>query len=240
MLVALGGSALGTLAFALAVIRPEPWWSPRYAIPLLGMLLGNSLSAVSLALDSLLKSLRGGLPLLAFGATRAEATQGAVAAALQTGTTSIVNTLNVVGLVTIPGMMTGQVLGGAAPPKAASYQVLILALILCTTFLAALGASLLATRAAFDGAHPDAGAARAERAGDADGADPTPLLFTRTRRRSSLVRQVAVRARTGGTLDVAVRAALPGRQIFAAFGADAGAPLCLRGPSGIGKSDLSF
>ena len=151
MLVALGGSALGTLAFALAVIRPEPWWSPRYAIPLLGMLLGNSLSAVSLALDSLLKSLRGGLPLLAFGATRAEATQGAVAAALQTGTTSIVNTLNVVGLVTIPGMMTGQVLGGAAPPKAASYQVLILVLILCTTFLAALGASLLATRAAFDG-----------------------------------------------------------------------------------------
>ena len=49
--------------------------------------------------------------------------KAAVAAALRTGTTSIVNTLNVVGLVTIPGMMTGQVLGGAAPTKAAAYQV---------------------------------------------------------------------------------------------------------------------
>lgn len=193
MLVALGASALTMLAYALVLIRPAPWWSPRYAIPLLGMLLGNSLSAVSLALDQLLRDLRAGGPvtLLAFGATRAEATREAVAAAVRTGTTSIVNTLNVVGLVTIPGMMTGQVLGGAAPSQAASYQVLILVLILCTTFLAALLASLLATRAVFDARdrflrqelretsrRRVAGLVSAlwSRPAPARGADPTPLL----------------------------------------------------------------
>jgi len=130
MAVAGGGTAV--LASGL-VIGVEPWWAPQYLVPLVGMLLGNALTGVSLGVDRALAVVdeqRGSVEaLLALGASRLEAARPVAAEALRAGMLPIVNTLSAVGLVTIPGMMTGQILGGTEPSLAARYQLLILFLI---------------------------------------------------------------------------------------------------------------
>jgi len=127
--MALGGG--GTAVFTtVVVLQLDPWWSPRYLVPLVGMVLGNALTGVSLGLDRVLADLeqRTGEveALLALGAGRWEATREVAADAVKTGMVPILNSMSAVGLVTIPGMMTGQILGGTEPLQAARYQLLIL------------------------------------------------------------------------------------------------------------------
>ena len=138
------------------IIGVEPWWEPRYLIPMLGMILGNGLTGISLGLETCLKQLdeeRGRIDaVLAFGATTWEAARPVVAESLRTGMIPILNSMSVVGLVTIPGMMTGQILAGTPPLQAAAYQMLILFLIAAATALGTLLSVLAAVRAVFDGA----------------------------------------------------------------------------------------
>ena len=93
-----------------------------------GMLLGNCINGVALSLDRALTSLTEQADevdlLLAFGATCGEATRHPVRDAVRVGAVPTMNSLSVIGIVSIPGMMTGQILGGAA-----SYQILIVYLI---------------------------------------------------------------------------------------------------------------
>ncbi len=130
MAIAGGGTAL--LATTL-VIRVEPWWTPRYLVPLVGMILGNALTGVSLGVDralAIVDEQRDAVEaLLALGASRLEAARPVAAEALRTGMIPILNAMSAVGLVTIPGMMTGQILGGTEPALAARYQLLILFLV---------------------------------------------------------------------------------------------------------------
>jgi len=134
---AIGSMAIsggGTALFAtLVVLDVETWWAPRYLVPLVGMILGNALSGVSLGLDQALSTLKQHRhtveALLALGATRREATRDIAREAIRTGMTPILNAMSAVGLVSIPGMMTGQILGGTEPMQAARYQLLILFLI---------------------------------------------------------------------------------------------------------------
>lgn len=147
-----------TALFGTAVvIRAQPWWTPQYLIPLTGMILGNILTGVSLGLDRCLEDFSGGKESvelwLARGASRWEAARPVVVRALRTGMLPILNTMSVVGLVTIPGMMTGQILGGTPPGMAARYQMLIMFLIAAATALGTLVSVLLSTRALFDGGH---------------------------------------------------------------------------------------
>ncbi|MBU0551321.1 ABC transporter permease, partial [Myxococcota bacterium] len=133
-LVALLLSGLLIAALGTGVlIGVEPFWAPRYFIPFLGMILGNSLNGVSLGLDralALLDEGRDAVELrLALGATRWEAARPVAVEAIRVGMIPIINTMSVVGLVSIPGMMTGQILGGTPPEEAARYQILILFLI---------------------------------------------------------------------------------------------------------------
>ncbi len=109
----MAGAGLVTVLALAAVIQPEPWHQPRYAIPLLGMILGNSMTGVSLAL----------------GADREVALRPAARHALRTGLMPIINAMSVAGLVALPGMMTGQILAGADPVEAVKYQILIMFLI---------------------------------------------------------------------------------------------------------------
>ncbi|MCB9795723.1 MAG: iron export ABC transporter permease subunit FetB [Alphaproteobacteria bacterium] len=157
-LMAMALAALTTTCVAtLAILQVEPWWTPRYFIPMLGMILGNSLTGVSLGVDHVLRRLDEGRleveALLAFGATRWEATRPLLADAVRTGMIPILNTLSVVGLVTIPGMMTGQILGGTEPGLAARYQLFILFLISAAVGLGTTAATLMAARRMFDDAH---------------------------------------------------------------------------------------
>lgn len=131
----------------LAIVRPETWYTPRYAIPLLGMILGNTLNGISLGLDRLCEELDGKRDrvetLLALGATRWEAAGEPIRQAVRTGMIPIINSMMVVGLVSLPGMMTGQLLAGAEPLQAVMYQIVIMFLIAAGTSLGAVSAVLL-------------------------------------------------------------------------------------------------
>lgn len=117
----------------LLVVRPKVWYDPHVLIPLLGMVLGNSLTAISLALDRYLEEMkrrRGEIEmLLTLGATRWECCRDTFASAARTAMVPILNTMSVTGLVSLPGMMTGQILGGAEPMEAVRYQIMIMFLI---------------------------------------------------------------------------------------------------------------
>jgi putative ABC transport system permease protein len=114
----------------LLIVRPQPWHSPHVVIPLLGMVLGNSLTGISLGLDrflSELRSRRGEVEtLLTLGATRWESCRDLFAGATRTAMIPILNTMAVAGIVSIPGMMTGQLLAGAPPIQAVQYQIMIM------------------------------------------------------------------------------------------------------------------
>jgi putative ABC transport system permease protein len=118
-----GGLALSFTVASLLVMRPAPWWNASTMIPVCGMLLGGCVNALSLGTDKFLTALveNGGQldALLHAGATAHEAALPGVRAALSTGLTPTLNQMNVIGLVSIPGMMTGQVLGGSPPLIAA-------------------------------------------------------------------------------------------------------------------------
>jgi putative ABC transport system permease protein len=155
-------------ALALAVIlRVRPWYTPQYAIPLLGMILGNTLNGVSLGLDRLGGELAGRRhqleALLALGATRWEAARPLVQQAVRTGLIPTINAMMVVGIVSLPGMMTGQILAGANPVEAVKYQIVIMFLIASATALGTVAAVLLSYRRLFNEHHQFLDALIAER-----------------------------------------------------------------------------
>jgi putative ABC transport system permease protein len=119
-----------TAVTILLIVRPQPWHSPPVVIPLLGMVLGNSLTGISLGLDRFLSELRtrrGEVEtLLTLGATRWESCREVFAGATRTAMIPVLNTMTVAGIVAIPGMMTGQLLAGAPPIQAVQYQVMIM------------------------------------------------------------------------------------------------------------------
>ena len=156
--IALASGSLCCATFgSYLVLGVEPFYTPRYFIPLVGMLLGNSLTALSLGFDSLLEGLdvrRDQVEYrLAAGATWWEAVHGELQQALRTAMVPIINAMSAVGLVTIPGMMTGQILGGTDPVLAARYQVVILFLIAGSVTLAATLGAWIVARGLFDVDH---------------------------------------------------------------------------------------
>lgn len=153
----MASSWLVTTVALTAIVRPEHWYQPQYAIPLLGMILGNTLNGISLGLDRLgaeLTEKRDQVELLlTLGATRWEAARDAVRQAVRTGMIPIVNSMMVVGLVSLPGMMTGQLLAGALPMGAVRYQIVIMFLIASGTALGTVGVVLLSYVRLFNANH---------------------------------------------------------------------------------------
>lgn len=136
------------------IIQVHPWFEPQYAIPILGMVLGNTLTGVSLTLDRLLSDVSARRAqiegLLALGASRWEAAQDVVATAVRTGMVPLLNTMTVTGVVSLPGMMTGQILAGASPLIAVRYQIVIMFVLAASSALGALAVALLAFQRVFD------------------------------------------------------------------------------------------
>ena len=150
----LGGATMAS-ATTLAVgfgylthLRPAVWYDPRVLVPLVGIVLGSVMSAVSVGLNGLGLAVtreRAAIEArLALGATRFEALGGPMRGAIRAGLIPILNQMSAAGLVTLPGMMTGQILAGADPQGAADTQIV-------TLFLLA-GAGALGTVAAVYGA----------------------------------------------------------------------------------------
>jgi putative ABC transport system permease protein len=115
------------------VVKAKPWFEASYAIPTLGMILGNCTSGVSLGVSTILAELREGKDRiewqLALGATRWEALKASLSKAMTAATMPLLNSMSVLGLVAIPGMMTGQILAGSDPLSAARSQIIIMCLV---------------------------------------------------------------------------------------------------------------
>jgi putative ABC transport system permease protein len=139
LLSVMASSALVTGLAVTGLIQPQPWYNPQYLIPLLGMVLGNTLNGLSLGLDRFMEGLRSDRDqvetALALGANRWEACQAVVRDAIRVAMIPTINSMMVMGLVSLPGMMTGQILQGAAPAAAVRYQIVILFMIASATAL---------------------------------------------------------------------------------------------------------
>jgi putative ABC transport system permease protein len=129
-----------------ALIGPDPWYAPRYLLPILGMVLGNALTAISLVFQTMAAEIRRDRAAiearLALGHTRRAALDGALQAALRAGLTPILNAMAVTGVVTLPGMMSGQIIAGADPIEAAKYQVMIMFVLAGAAAVATVAAGL--------------------------------------------------------------------------------------------------
>jgi putative ABC transport system permease protein len=138
------GSLLVTIFALTTSLQPTPWYDPKYAIPLLGMILGNAMTGISLGMHSLITGLVTQRPAveaqLILGASRRTAMGPVIRQALRSALMPIVNSMSVTGIVSLPGMMTGQILGGVAPADAVKYQILIMFLIAGGTGIGAMTA----------------------------------------------------------------------------------------------------
>ncbi|MCA8923785.1 MAG: iron export ABC transporter permease subunit FetB [Planctomycetes bacterium] len=140
-LILLAVSSL-TLAYVTQLVVGVDGPQPRYLIPLGGIVLGNAMTAGSLAAQRFhddVREQRGRVEAaLGLGATPAQATQAALARALRAALTPTINAMLIVGIVKLPGIMTGQMLGGADPFGAATYQIVILFMLLFSDGVTAL------------------------------------------------------------------------------------------------------
>ncbi|MDJ0622995.1 MAG: iron export ABC transporter permease subunit FetB [Desulfocapsaceae bacterium] len=138
----------------LVIIEVEPWYTPQYAIPLIGMLLGNTMTGISLATDRLTTDIHTHRNLieqrLYLGETWQRASEDIRKNAMRTGMIPIINAMAAAGVVSLPGTMTGQILGGSPPLEAVKYQILILFLIAAGTGFGVVAAIWLTSRSLFD------------------------------------------------------------------------------------------
>ena len=148
---------LTTFTVTAAVVRVSPWYDPQYVIPLLGMVLGNGLTGISLCMDQLLERLSEGRALvemeLSLGATKWEAARDNLRAGVRRGMIPIINSMMVAGIVALPGMMTGQILAGADPLDAVKYQIVVMFMLAGGTALGCITIALLIYRRLFNDCH---------------------------------------------------------------------------------------
>jgi putative ABC transport system permease protein len=139
-------SVVVTIFALTTALQPRPWYDPRYAIPLLGMILGNCMTGVGLGLNTLTTSLANRRvsveAQLMLGASRQIATSPVTREALRSALMPVINSMAATGVVSLPGMMTGQILGGVPPSEAVKYQILVMFLIAGGTGLGAVTAVL--------------------------------------------------------------------------------------------------
>jgi len=148
-------SSFTVTVFALIIILGEtPWYEPQYAIPLLGMLLGNTMNGIAIAMDRLTTSAweqRSVIEArLMLGERADEAISEIRRQAIRSGMIPIINAMAAAGIISLPGMMTGQILAGAAPVEAVKYQILIMFLITAGTGLGTMAAVTIGAKHLFD------------------------------------------------------------------------------------------
>ena len=148
-------SSFAITAFALVVILGnDPWYAPQYAIPLLGMLLGNTMNGIAISMDRLTHAAWEQRDIIEARLILGESWDQAISdyrrQAVRSGMIPIINAMAAAGIVSLPGMMTGQILAGALPVDAVKYQILIMFLISAGTGLGTLAAVSVGSRRLFD------------------------------------------------------------------------------------------
>ena len=136
-------SAALTLSYTnFIVIQPQTWYEPQYLIPLAGIVLGNAMNGAAIAGERLVSTVNASqLEIethLSLGATPQQAVAQYRKDAVKTGLMPTLNTMMVIGVVTLPGTITGQLLGGIQPLDAAAYQILIMFMVALANIATAL------------------------------------------------------------------------------------------------------
>jgi putative ABC transport system permease protein len=148
-----GGAAVALLPMFALILRPHPWFEARYLVPISGMMMSNAMNVVAQVFERVFAAARSERAiieqLLALGASPAQATQTQTRAAVRAALIPTINGLVTVGLVALPGMMTGQVLSGAPPEQAVRYQLVIMYQLVVVAAVSGALAAFLAVRLLF-------------------------------------------------------------------------------------------
>lgn len=123
--------------FVLVILRVKPWFHPQYCIPISGMIIGNAMTGIVLGANKLCSGMREKRVMiensLMLGATPEAATREIVNDAFDSAILPTMNNMLTMGIVSLPGMMTGQILSGTFPLTAIKYQIgIMLAILGCT------------------------------------------------------------------------------------------------------------
>lgn len=136
------GTSVNTFVVTEMILKVEPWWDPRYLVPLAGMIMGNALNSGSLAGERFASDLKGRTAevetLLSLGFSSKEAVAEIKRNAVRSALIPTFNSMLTVGIVALPGMMTGQILGGASLTTAVKYQIIVMFMISSTVLVTAL------------------------------------------------------------------------------------------------------
>jgi putative ABC transport system permease protein len=152
--VAIGlGAAVALIPVFVFVIPPRPWFDARYVVPIGGMMLSSAMNVVAQVFERLFASAaaeEGTIEqALALGATPEQALAPYVKQALRAALLPTINGLVTVGLVALPGMMTGQIVSGALPEQAVRYQIVVMYQLVAVAAVAGFAAATFARRLAF-------------------------------------------------------------------------------------------
>ncbi len=143
-----------TSFFLYVIVQPDPWYDARYFIPIAGMALGNSMNACALALDRFFDSIKNNPKhvetILVLGGTKFESVKSFFSNAIRSACLPIITNMSGVGLVFLPGMMTGQILSGTNPVVAVKYQIAIMIIITVSVTFASLFSLFFAYKSVFD------------------------------------------------------------------------------------------
>jgi putative ABC transport system permease protein len=126
----IAGTVASLIFFLFVVIGLNPWYEPRYFIPIAGMIIGNSMTGITLGVNRLVEGMQTQKALvegaLMLGATPKMASKPMVDSAFDSAIIPTINSMVGMGIVFLPGMMTGQILSGVAPLTAIEYQIAIM------------------------------------------------------------------------------------------------------------------
>lgn len=143
-----------TLLVLVLIIGNEPWYKPQYAIPILGMMLGNTMTGIALGMNTLTQTTLQQRAVvesrLMLGQSWRLAMEPILKEATRTGMIPIINSMAAAGVVSLPGMMTGQILAGNPPLIAVQYQIMIMFMITAGTGFGTVLAVRLTARRLFD------------------------------------------------------------------------------------------
>ncbi|KAG9314935.1 hypothetical protein JVU11DRAFT_4043 [Chiua virens] len=153
----LGSTVPVSIIGARYAMSVDPFWTPAQYIPMMGMLCGNTVSGIVVAVAYVLKELYDNRDkvetYLAFGASRFEACLPIARDALRLALAPTISQMSVIGMISIPGMMTGAILGGSSVEQAAKLQMIIMFMISASTALAAIATTVVTLSVVVDNEH---------------------------------------------------------------------------------------
>jgi putative ABC transport system permease protein len=132
-------TAVAVLYTNFLIIQPDRWYEPRYVIPLAGIIIGNAMNAAAIAGERLVSTINTSQveieTHLSLGATPQQAVARYRKEAIRAGLFPTINQMMIIGMVALPGITAGQLLGGVTPPDAVSYEILIMLMVVVANLL---------------------------------------------------------------------------------------------------------